>query len=115
MKIAQNPWGPVNPPDFLQAFDGGGVGGIAVLLNIILRTLIVVAGIYAVINLVIAGLAFISASGDPKRISDATAKIWQSLLGLLVAAGAFLIAAIIGEILYGNPGALLNIQYFTPQ
>ena len=110
-----NPFGKVTTPPWLAAFGGGSVSGIAILINIVLRTLIVFAGIYVVLNLILAGYGFISAGGDPKRIQDATAKIWQSLLGLVVAAGAFLIAAIIGEILYGDPGALLNIQYFTPQ
>jgi len=117
MIIAQNPtnpWGQVPPPPGVISFAGGQVGGIAILLNIILRTLIVIAGIYAVINLVLAGLSFISAGGDAKRIQDATAKIWQSLLGLLIAAGAFLIAAIIGQVLFGDPGALLRLRIFRP-
>ena len=97
-----NPFGKVTTPPWLAAFGGGSVSGIAILINIVLRTLIVFAGIYVVLNLILAGYGFISAGGDPKRIQDATAKIWQSLLGLVVAAGAFLIAAIIGEILYGD-------------
>jgi hypothetical protein len=72
------------------------------------------AGIYAVLSIILAGYAYISAAGDSKRISDATAKIWHSVLGLIIAAGAFVLAGILGQILYGDPGAILTLRYFTP-
>ena len=112
MKIAQ--WGTVAPPPGVDQFDGGSIGGLQILLSIVLRTLIVGAGIYAVINIILAGYAYLSGAGDPKRISDATAKIWHSILGLIIAAGAFVIAALIGQILFDDPDALLQIRYFTP-
>lgn len=93
---------------------GNDVEGLQTLLSIVLRTLIMGAGIYAVISIVLAGYAYISAAGDPKRIADATAKIWHSVLGLVVAAGAFVLAGVIGRILYGDSSALLQLRYFTP-
>jgi hypothetical protein len=73
-------------------------------LNLILQTLIVGAGIYALFNLVLAGYSFMSAGDDPKKIEGAWAKIWQTLLGLAVAAGAFVLAAIFGRLLFGSAG-----------
>jgi hypothetical protein len=108
-KIAAD-FGTVTPPGPF----GGDLGGLQTLLSIILRTLIMGAGIYAVLSIILAGYAYISASGDPKRISDATAKIWHSVLGLIVAAGAFVLAGVIGYILYGDSNALLQLRYFTP-
>jgi len=112
MKIA-GVFGTVGAPAGITKF-GSGVGGISILLNIVLRTMIVIAGIYAVFNLILAGYAYISAGGDSKAIAGATAKITQTLIGLTVAAGAFVIAGVISQILYGNPGQILNIQVFTP-
>ena len=115
MKIAQTPpFGQVPPPRWLTNFAGGNINGLQILINILFRTLIVLAGIFTVLNLILAGYGYISAGGDPKKIQDATAKIWQSVLGLTVAAGPFLIAAIIGEILFNDPNAILQLQYFTP-
>jgi len=105
-----NPFGSITPP---VGPLGSSVEGIQQLISIILRTLIMFAGIYAVIMIVLAGIAFISASGDPKRISDATSKIWHSVLGFVIAAGAFVLAGIIGEIIYNDPTALLRFRYFT--
>ena len=114
MEIAQNPFGRINPPPGVARFSGGQITGVPTLLNIILRTLILGAAIFAVFNLVLAGYAYLSAAGDPKRIQVATEKIWQSLLGLTVAAGAFVLAGVIGQILFGDPNALLQFRYFTP-
>jgi hypothetical protein len=89
-------------------------GGPTAFISNIIKLLIVAAGVYAVLNIVIAGLGFISAGGDPKKIADAWAKIWQSLLGLTVAAGSFVIAGLMGQILFGDPNALLQITIFGP-
>ncbi|KKQ97991.1 MAG: hypothetical protein UT24_C0005G0009 [Candidatus Woesebacteria bacterium GW2011_GWB1_39_12] len=115
MNIAQNRWGTVSPPQFLSRFNSGSISGLQILLNIILRTLIVGAGIFTVFNLIMAGYAYLSAGGDPKRIADATAKITQSIIGLVIAAGAFVIAGIVGQILFGDANAILQLQFFSPQ
>ncbi|KKQ52952.1 hypothetical protein A2865_02445 [Candidatus Woesebacteria bacterium RIFCSPHIGHO2_01_FULL_39_17] len=115
MRIAQNPWGVVNPPSWLSAFGGGTIQGIPILINIILRTLIVGAGIYTIINLILAGYAYLSAAGDAKRIADATNKITHSIIGLVVAAGAFVVGGIISQILFGDPAYLLQLRFFSPQ
>jgi hypothetical protein len=108
-------FGTVNPPPGVDRFAAGGdVKGVPIMLNIIFKSLILIASIMAVINLILAGYWFISASGDPKRIHDAWTKIWQSLLGLTIAAGTFLIAVVVGRILFGDANAILNFTIFTP-
>ncbi|MGB6882369.1 MAG: hypothetical protein WBD86_03695 [Microgenomates group bacterium] len=109
--IAQDsPFGPVTLPEEMQDKYSGGVegGAIGTFINLILKTLIVGAGIYALINLVLAGYAFMSAGDDPKKMAGAWAKIWQTLLGLAFAAGAFVLAAIFGQLIFGDPTFILN-------
>lgn len=108
-----NPFGTVLMPGPIQAI-ASGPGGIVLLMNAVLRTLVVAAGIYTVINIILAGYGFLAAGGDPKRISDATARIWQSLLGLIIAAGAVVIVGIISQILFGSWQVILNVQLYTP-
>jgi len=107
-------FGTVEPPPGAENFGAGGVEGVPALLNVIFKSLIYVAAIMTVINLIMAGYWFISASGDPKRVHDAWAKIWQSILGLAVAAGAFVIAGVAGQIIFGDPDAILQFGIFTP-
>ncbi|MCX6705126.1 MAG: hypothetical protein NT162_02200 [Candidatus Woesebacteria bacterium] len=49
-----------------------------------------------------------SAGDDPKKVAGAWAKIWQTALGLAVAAGALVLAAIFGQLIFGSPTAILN-------
>ena len=88
--------------------------GLIQFLNNILKLLIVFAGLYAFLNLIIAGYQFMSAGGDPKSVEKAWAKIWQSLIGLLIIAGSFLLAAIFGWLLFKDPGAILKPKIYGP-
>jgi hypothetical protein len=111
-----SPFGPIKLPSTIEEkYQGGAPGGaIGTLLNIILRSLIVFAGLYALINLVAAGYAFMSAGDDPKKVAGAWQKIWQTLLGLAFTAGAFVLAAIFGQLLFDDPTFILNPSLPTP-
>ena len=89
-------------------------GGLIVFFSNILRFVFVVAGAYALINLILAGFAYMTAGGDAKAVSKAWDKIWQTLLGLAIIAGSFVIAAIIGFILFKDPMFMLNPTIYGP-
>lgn len=88
--------------------------GLVQFLNNIVKFLIVVAGLYALLNLILAGYSFMSAGGDPKAIEKAWAKIWQSLVGLLIIAGSFVLAAIFGWLIFGDATAILRPKVYGP-
>src|SRR3972149_9621283 len=99
-------FGQIKPPDALKNFgtvEGGAIGS---FLNLILKLLIVGGGIFALFNLVLAGYAFMSAGDDPKKMEGAWAKIWQTAMGLIFMAGAFVLAAIFGKLIFGDYGAI---------
>ena len=107
--IASSPFGSVNlPPEIASKYGGSAAQNIGRLLNTFLQVLIVGAGVYALINLVSAGYMFMSAGDDPKKVAGAWARIWQTLLGLAFSAGAFVLAAIFGELIFGDPTFILN-------
>ena len=83
-------------------------------LNVIINLLIVGAGIYALLNFILAGYGYLSAGGDPKKIQEASANIWQSIVGLVIVAGSFLIAALIGYLVFKDANALLFPQITLP-
>lgn len=112
-KLAQL-FGKVSPPPGVSSFGGVTEGGLTSFLNTVLKLLIVFAGVYAVFNLVTAGYGFMSAGDDPKKVAAAWGKIWRTLIGLLLAVGAFVLAALFGQILFGDPNALLQIKLFGP-
>jgi uncharacterized protein (DUF927 family) len=56
-----------------------------------------------VIQIIMAGYMYISANGDPKKTEQAWAKIWQAVLGFVIVAVAFVLAAVVGRITGVNP------------
>lgn len=102
-----NPLGTVPLPSPLVHFGDVNTGP-ANFLNLALKVLLVGGGIYALFNLVLAGYAFLSAGEDPKKMEGAWGKIWQTALGLIFMAGAFVLAAIFGLLIFGDAGAILN-------
>lgn len=101
-------FGQINPPEALQKFGDVSSGGLGVFLNLILKIMVVGAGIYAIFNFILAGYTFLSAGDDPKKIENAWAKIWQTAIGLAFAAGAFILAGIFGYLIFGEWDAILN-------
>lgn len=113
--LAQNPFGAVKVPDKLNAIYGAEAGpAFGKLIQFGLRALVVGAGIYALFNLVLAGYAFMSAGDDSKKVSGAWSQISQTLIGLSFAAGAFVLAAIFGQLLFGRADFLLTPIIPTP-
>ncbi len=109
-----SPFGQVGAPTGITNF--GTDPGIAFgkLIQFGLRSLIVGAGIYSLFNLVLAGYSFMSAGEDSKKVSAAWAQIYQTLIGLAFTAGAFVLAAMFGKLLFGNSMFLLTPTIPTP-
>lgn len=106
--LAQNPFGTIPPPSGLEKYSGNPGTAIGTLIQYAVWILIVGAGIYALFNFILAGYAFMSAGDDPKKVEGAWAKIWQTALGLAFAAGAFVLAAIFGQLIFGKWDFIIN-------
>jgi hypothetical protein len=112
--LAQNPFGEVTLPTGLSKFGVDPGLAFGKLIQFGLRTLVVGAGIYALFNLVLAGYAFMSAGEDSKKVAGAWGQISQTLMGLAFSAGAFVLAAIFGQLLFNNPWFLLQPILYIP-
>lgn len=110
---AENFFGNITPPAAIQAY-GDLDTGLVKFANNLLKLLIVGAGIYAFLNIIIAGYEFLGAGGDAKKVEAAWKRIWQSLLGLAFVAGSFVLAAIFGWIIFGDAGAILSPEIYGP-
>jgi len=108
----ENPFDTLSPgSSYTTSTDPG--GGLFILLNNLLKLSIVIASIYAFINIIIAGYGFLSTT-EPKEIGKAWSRIWNAMLGLLFIAGSFVLAAIFGYIIFGDPSALLVPKVYGP-
>lgn len=108
-----NPFGNITPPDSVSKYTATPGRGVGSLIQIAIWVLIVVAGIYALFNFILAGYGFLSAGDDAKKIAGAWAKIWQTALGLTVAAGSLVLARIFGQLIFGDPTFIMNLRIPT--
>ena len=109
----ENPFLPkyYNVPGYIGFSHGQ---GLIILLNNLVKFTIVLAGLYTFWNIIAAGFMFMSAGGEAKNITKAWDKIWQSLIGLLLVAASFILAAVFGYLIFGDTKALLQPRIFTP-
>ncbi len=81
------------PKDVIQTTD---------IISALIRFVVVVAGVFALWQLLLGGFAFISSGGDKGKIAEAQNKIQMSLIGLVVIAASFIIIALISKVLFGS-------------
>jgi hypothetical protein len=86
----------------------GGISKSTVLLSAIIRAITLAAGIWALINFVLAGTSYITSGGNPEKIQHAWARIYQSIIGLSIVVLSFAFAGALGQILFGSPTAILQ-------
>lgn len=108
-----NPFKILSPGSNLaNAKDSG--EGLVLLGNSLLKLVIVLAGLYTFWNFIAAGYGFMSAGDDAKAMGKAWEKFTSSLLGLLFVTGSFVLAAIFGQLIFGDYTMLLNPRIYTP-
>lgn len=104
-----DPIGKIVPPESIpSAVENGIPVGVISLINLFLRLIFIAAGLWAFFNVILAGFDFINAGGDPKKVSQAWEKIYKSGMGLVIIVSSFLVAAVLGMLLFKDPGAILN-------
>lgn len=107
-------FGTVDTPPGVEKYGWLEHGGLTSLISNLVKFIALVAGLYALVNLVLAGLQYISASGDPKKTSEAWQKIYMSGIGLLIIVSSFTIAGIISWIFFGDWNFLLLPAIYGP-
>lgn len=112
--FAEDLIGDISNPYTQFAPQYAGLGGVGAFITNVLRLLFVAAGIYALFNFVMAGFEYINAGGDSKKLDKAWARIWQSLLGLIIIVASFAMASLFGYLVFGNANFILNPVIYGP-
>lgn len=107
-------FGSVELPPGINQYNDLASGGLIKFLNNVLNLIVVVAGLFVFFNIILAGFEFLAAGGDAKKVEAAWAKIYNSLLGLLIVGGSFVLAAIFGWLLFKDPTAILSPKIYGP-
>ncbi len=70
------------------------------LLSILLQTVIIVAGLGALIFLILAGIQFLTSGGEKVQMEAARGRITAIIIGLVVVSGAYALTRVI-ETIFG--------------
>jgi hypothetical protein len=68
------------------------------ILQNLLSLAFFVAGVALFFNILIGGIQWINAGGDPKAMTSARTRITNAIIGLIIVAAAYAIAAIVGQV-----------------
>ena len=93
---------------------GGVKTGLPALISNVISLIAIIGGIALLINFLLAGLDFITAAGDPKKIENAWRKIYLSIVGFVIIVAAFLLTGVVGKIFFGDYSAILKPTLFGP-
>jgi hypothetical protein len=107
--------GSVKPPSFFANTKYNfAQGGVAFFISNIVRLLTIVAGIWMLINFVLAGLQFISAQGNDEQVKSAWNKIFNSMIGMVIIVVAYALTALLSYLMFGDPAFILNLKITGP-
>ena len=109
-----NPFNTLAPG--VTAYQNASGGGLIVILSNLSKLIIVIAGIYTLLNIILAGIGFMGAGGDPKVMQRSQERIYRSIMGLIVVAGSYIIAGVVGYIIFGQEhwNLLISPIIFSP-
>lgn len=88
--------------------------GLGLLITNLISLVTVGAGIWFLVNLLVAGTMYIGSNGEAEKITIAWAKIWQSLIGLLIIVSSLTLTAIISKVFFGDYLTILNPVIYGP-
>ena len=108
-------FGEILPPPHVEKYAGGSEGqGLILFLSNFVKLFMVISGLFAFLNLILAGWQYISSGAEPEKVSQATNKITYSVIGLLVVVASFTLAGIFGYIFFGDASAIINPKIYGP-
>lgn len=93
-----------NIADEFQPAKSGAFNTFGDLATVILIILTSAAGVISVIFIIIAGIKFVTASGDEKKLQSAASTITYAIIGIVVTALAFIILQVTQHLLGADVG-----------
>ena len=82
--------------------------GIFSFISVALRLFTVICGLFMFFNFLWAGYALITKAGDTKAFTDVRERLQYAMIGLVIIVAAYMLAAIIGLVFFGNARFILK-------
>lgn len=101
-------FGTIDKPPGVDRFGSDGENGILIFISNLLQLATVIAGLWVLLNFILAGFEYISSQGDSGAHAKVREKITNSVIGLVIIAVSYTLVAVIGLILFGDAAYFLN-------
>lgn len=95
-----------------QAGDSG--IGIIIFFSNLIKLIAIVAGLWTMLNFILAGFTYVTSSGDSGAIDKIGTKLTLSVVGLGLIVASYTIAAVIGLIFFADASFIINPQIPSP-
>lgn len=107
----ENPLKAVNQSGYGELTDPNGPLS---LISNIFQLIALVAGLYSLLNMLLAGMRYIASNGDKGATETARKQMYNSLIGMVIVVLSFTIGAILSELLFGSADFLFKPKIFGP-
>lgn len=104
---------PAGVAEYNAAAGETGIGLLAFFSNMI-RIATVAAGVWVMVNFILAGWSYITSAGEVKAHTEAAMRMTYSVVGLAVIVGAYTLTAIVSLVLFGDAGYILSPTFQGP-
>lgn len=116
---ATDPFGTIDVPPGVEVINSrSGLTGddipVLYFISMLIRLAVIVAGIWSMLNLLLAGWSFIGSGGNSQAHTQARDRIVMTVLGLLLMTSVYTIAGVIGLIFFGDAAFILNPKITGP-
>ena len=109
-------FGKIVPPAGVSKYQdqvGDNQIGIIIFLSNMIKLITVVAGIWTMLNFISAGWIYLNAAGDASANEKASQLMTNSVIGLVIIATSYTLAGIVGYLIFGDAGFILNPDLTT--
>jgi hypothetical protein len=109
-------FGNIDAPPGVDKFNQQSASGIGLILffSNLIKLISVIAGVWTMFNFIFAGFTYITKANDSGAIEKIGDKLSLSVVGLAIIIASYTIAAVIGLILFGDAGFIINPQIPSP-
>jgi hypothetical protein len=109
-------FGIIKAPPGVAEFNAQAEGGVGIIIffSNLIKLIAVVAGLWTMLNFILAGFTYITSADNPSAVEKIGSKLTLSVVGLGIIVASYTIAAIIGLLLFGDATFIINPQIPTP-
>lgn len=108
-------FGQIEAPEAVARYDtaAGGIGLLLFFSNVF-QLATVIAGLWVLLNFVLAGFHYITGQGDSGAHKKVREQITNSIIGLIIIVVSYTIVALLGLLFFGNAAYFLNPELRGP-